>query len=218
MTRKERLKRNVRLYVWYETLRQPLFWGPVLITYLMHVGKMTLVEIYFMESVVLLLGAVIEIPTGALAIDRVELLERPIDQAVNLRLDIGLPVTDGRKQLVKKLLVDVLIVRVFLELRDEFSGRMARNLLLIKRLHHQLAGARAGACCFRFGFFHQSIRRRRLTISITASVASSPLLPAFVPARSIACSIVSVVRIPNPTGMPWARAAAAIPLTHSPAT
>lgn len=67
MTRKEKLKRNVKLFVWYQTLQQPLFWGPVLITYLVHVGKMTVEQIYFMESVVLALGAVIEIPTGALA-------------------------------------------------------------------------------------------------------------------------------------------------------
>ena len=36
----------------------------------------------------------------------------------------------------------------------------------------------------------------RLPISIAVMAASKPLLPAFVPARSIACSIVSVVRTP----------------------
>jgi len=40
----------------------------------------------------------------------------------------------------------------------------------------------------------------KLAISIAASAASEPLLPAFVPARSIACSIVSVVNTPNIIG------------------
>src|SRR5690606_4870578 len=57
-------------------------------------------------------------------------------------------------------------------------------------------------------------RRSRLTISSAASAASSPLLPAFVPARSIACSIVSTVSTPTPTGMPCARDAATMPWMH----
>ena len=40
----------------------------------------------------------------------------------------------------------------------------------------------------------------KLTISIAALAASEPLLPAFVPALSIACSILSVVKTPNITG------------------
>lgn len=40
-----------------------------------------------------------------------------------------------------------------------------------------------------------------MTISIAATADSYPLLPAFVPARSIACSIVSVVNTPKITGM-----------------
>jgi len=67
MERREKLKRNVDLFIWYSTLREPLFWGPVLITYLVHVGGMTVPEIFFMESAVLALGAILEIPTGALA-------------------------------------------------------------------------------------------------------------------------------------------------------
>ena len=42
----------------------------------------------------------------------------------------------------------------------------------------------------------------RLTISIAAVATSKPLLPAFVPARSIACSIFSVVMTPNMIGTP----------------
>ena len=42
--------------------------------------------------------------------------------------------------------------------------------------------------------------RSTFAIWIAASAASAPLLPAFVPARSIACSIVSTVSTPNPIG------------------
>lgn len=40
----------------------------------------------------------------------------------------------------------------------------------------------------------------KLAISIALTAASAPLLPAFVPALSTACSILSVVKIPNMTG------------------
>ena len=45
--------------------------------------------------------------------------------------------------------------------------------------------------------------------------ASQPLLPALVPARSIACSMVSVVNTPKATGMPSSRLTAATPLLTS---
>src|SRR5699024_11892198 len=41
----------------------------------------------------------------------------------------------------------------------------------------------------------------KFAISIAAVAASAPLFPAFVPPRSIACSIVSVVAIPKITGV-----------------
>jgi hypothetical protein len=40
-----------------------------------------------------------------------------------------------------------------------------------------------------------------LIISSAVSAASAPLLPALVPARSIACSMLSVVRTPKATGI-----------------
>ena len=45
--------------------------------------------------------------------------------------------------------------------------------------------------------------------------ASAPLLPAFVPARSIACSMFSVVMTPNVTGTPVWRPTCAMPLAVS---
>ena len=56
------------------------------------------------------------------------------------------------------------------------------------------------------------------TISIAESIASAPLLPAFVPARSIACSMLSVVSIPFVTGTPVFIEAAAMPFADSFAT
>ena len=46
------------------------------------------------------------------------------------------------------------------------------------------------------------ILRRTLTISMATIAASNPLLPAFVPLRSIACSMVSVVNTPKIQGIP----------------
>ena len=40
----------------------------------------------------------------------------------------------------------------------------------------------------------------KLAISIALTAASKPLFPAFVPALSTACSILSVVKIPKITG------------------
>ena len=42
--------------------------------------------------------------------------------------------------------------------------------------------------------------RHRFAISIAVQAASNPLLPALVPARSTACSMVSVVSTPKTTG------------------
>jgi len=60
-------ERNVKLYRWFEALREPLFWGPILIHYLERVVHMKLADIYVMESVVVLLSVFLEAPTGALA-------------------------------------------------------------------------------------------------------------------------------------------------------
>ena len=60
--------------------------------------------------------------------------------------------------------------------------------------------------------------RSRFAISIPATAASNPLFPAFVPARSTACSIVSVVSTPKITGTPVSIVTCAIPFVTSPAT
>lgn len=52
----------------------------------------------------------------------------------------------------------------------------------------------------------------KLAISIAAAAASAPLFPALVPARSIACSMVSVVITPKITGTPVSMEAFIVPL------
>lgn len=52
----------------------------------------------------------------------------------------------------------------------------------------------------------------KLAISMAAAAASAPLLPAFVPARSIACSIVSVVMTPKMIGTPVSSEELTVPL------
>lgn len=59
--------RNIKLYRLYVTFREPLLWGSILISFIIHQGHMTLSEIYFMESIVLLGTIFLQVPTGALA-------------------------------------------------------------------------------------------------------------------------------------------------------
>ena len=59
--------RNVALYKWFMPFSEPLFWGPILIQTLMNLGKMTLPEIYYMESIVIIILIVLNIPAGSLA-------------------------------------------------------------------------------------------------------------------------------------------------------
>jgi len=58
----------------------------------------------------------------------------------------------------------------------------------------------------------------KLTISSADIAASSPLFPALVPARSMACSMLSVVKTPNEIGIPFCIDICPKPLAHSPAT
>lgn len=62
-----KVRRNIFLYYLFQLLREPLFWGPILITYITTVSDMSLSEIYFMESVVLWILIILEIPSGALS-------------------------------------------------------------------------------------------------------------------------------------------------------
>ncbi len=60
-------RRNVALYKLFVLFNEPLFWGPILIVSLQRLGRMSLPEIYFMESAVMVLMVALDIPAGALA-------------------------------------------------------------------------------------------------------------------------------------------------------
>src|SRR6185436_18769983 len=77
------------------------------------------------------------------------------------------------------------------------------------QLVHQLEGQLAGLGALSHNFFI------REAISSAAIAALRPALPILVPARSIACSIVSVVRTPKMQGTPVRRPTSAIPLAVS---
>lgn len=59
--------RNVFLYKMLVIFGEPLFWGPIVILSLTDLAGMSLSEIYYMESVVLILCVVLEIPFGVLS-------------------------------------------------------------------------------------------------------------------------------------------------------
>ena len=58
---------NVALFTLFDIFIDPLFWGPIIISYIINVGGMTLSELYFMESVVLGYLVVVEIYSSAWA-------------------------------------------------------------------------------------------------------------------------------------------------------
>ncbi len=60
-------RRNVALYKLFVMFNEALFWGPILIISLQKLGLMSLPDIYFMESAVMVICVVLNIPTGALA-------------------------------------------------------------------------------------------------------------------------------------------------------
>jgi len=58
---------NVVLYKLFVLFNEPLFWGPIVITSLQTLGRMSLPDIYFMESAVMVICVLLDIPAGALA-------------------------------------------------------------------------------------------------------------------------------------------------------
>jgi len=62
-----RIRRNITSYKLFTIFNEPLFWGPILIIALQTLAHMKLHEIYFMESAVMILCVVLNIPAGALA-------------------------------------------------------------------------------------------------------------------------------------------------------
>jgi MFS family permease len=60
-------RRNIALYKVFVLFNEPLFWGPILIASLQNLGKMKLPDIYFMESAVMVICVLLNVPLGSLA-------------------------------------------------------------------------------------------------------------------------------------------------------
>ncbi len=58
---------NVACYYLFAIFREPILWGPILITYIAAVAKMSLSEIYFMEACCVIIASIVQVPTGAFA-------------------------------------------------------------------------------------------------------------------------------------------------------
>src|SRR6185312_10963312 len=125
---------------------------------------------------------------------------------------------DAVQQVLEVVEVGHFHVLLVAELLDHRVHVAAGKLPRVQRLQRTATGTRAGGEIDALGPSVHHSRPYRLTISSAAIAASAPLLPALVPARSIACSMLSVVSTPNATGTPESSAALARPLTHSPAT
>src|SRR5262249_18227086 len=108
----------------------------------------------------------------------------------------------------------------FEHVRQRLRGGEPRiEVHLIQRLQRCLARSPPGA--HHFPFLRAPTFWKTLAISTAAIAASAPLLPAVVPARSTACSIVFVVSTPKVTATPRSCASSATratPDAHSPAT
>jgi MFS family permease len=61
------VRRNVVLYKLFVMFNEPLFWGPILVISLQSLAHMSLPDIYFMESAVMITCVALDIPAGALA-------------------------------------------------------------------------------------------------------------------------------------------------------
>ncbi len=59
--------RTIRLYYLFSITRFPVFWGTIIITYIMEVGHMTLSEVYNFEMWCVIIVAALQVPTGAYA-------------------------------------------------------------------------------------------------------------------------------------------------------
>lgn len=64
---KRDIERNIRLFIWFRILREPLLWGPILILFIVNIGKMPLSEVYIMESLVVVAAIFSEIYSSSWA-------------------------------------------------------------------------------------------------------------------------------------------------------
>merc|ERR1712174_43718 len=91
-------------------------------------------------------------------------------------------------------------------------------LLFVVLCFHSILKASASSVFRNSGFGLSCICFIRLAVSMAVTAASDPLLPAFPPALSKACSMVSQVRTPKIQGTRVLRPAVSVPFVAAPAT
>jgi len=77
-------------------------------------------------------------------LNRIQLLERAIDQPCNGYFEIGLRFADIFERLIEKRLVNALIRRLLVKLCGKFVAIIPGDLLLIQRLQYEFARTRTG--------------------------------------------------------------------------
>src|SRR6056297_314251 len=154
-------------------------------------------------------------------LDRIELRHGPVGKIREFRVQRLAALSGLQHQFLEERLVRRGRHALGQELKQHVLGALAAQLPLVQGLQRQLArGAAPAARLGGDGRVHVQASSRAISraISMADMAASAPLLPALVPARSSACSMVSVVSTPKATGTPWRSPAAAMPFTHWPAT
>src|SRR5690606_26460813 len=148
-----------------------------------------------------------------------------IQHHAQLAINVAEVARHAGQQLVEVGAIHLAEVVVGTKLRLDVEDRQVGHVPGIQRLQSQTAGLATGRCLGATGgartllTVHQaSSCLVTLTVSKAAMAASAPLLPALVPERSMACSMLSTVSTPKATGIPYSSDTAPTPLTHSPAT
>src|SRR5690554_1106205 len=163
-------------------------------------------------------------------LDRIQLANAAVQILVNHFVQLGYLMGNGPQALTEVFAINAGKVVIDLKLGFDIVQVLLGDLPLVYRLHQQRArhaafgNSASGAWRWVVAVVvvvktHlASSCASRLTISRADRAASAPLLPALVPERSMACSMLSTVSTPKATGIPDSRDTAPTPLTHSPAT
>src|SRR5690606_12510766 len=148
-------------------------------------------------------------------LDGVNVLQRAVQQWLDELVELAHLGRDAMQQFMEIGGGDLAHVIVDAEFRLDLTDAGTGHLPLVQGLQRELtrptplldARPSFGSLRFVLGVAHfASICFSRLTISMADSAASKPLLPALVPERSTACSMLSTVSTPKATGVPVARA------------
>lgn len=157
-------------------------------------------------------------------LDRVELLDRSVEMLGQLGHEFITIFADVAEDGIEILCITARKFFAVMKLVANILPSVVGDQPLVQGLHGEtpritaLADRRLLFALAVIRLFAHGNSRIRFAISMAVAAASAPLLPALVPARSSACSMLSVVSTPNATGTPDSFAACAQDFAHSPAT